>query len=190
MRVLIVYGSIFGQTRKVAEFIAERLRAGSATVEVAEAAEAPAPAGFDGVIVASSVRMAAYRPSVVRYVQTHRAVLGGRSAALVSVSMAAANLDHPATARREAARKELDRTLVSFGQKTGWSPVNVCHVAGALPYTRYDFITRWIMKRIAAGQGHDTDTSRDFEYTDWADVASFADAFANAARPTVAHAAG
>ena len=33
------------------------------------------------------------------------------------------------------------------------------------------------MKHIAAQEGGDVDTSKDFEYTDWAEVGLFADGF-------------
>ena len=42
----------------------------------------------------------------------------------------------------------------------------VKHVAGALLYTRYNIFKRWIMKRIVAKAGGDTDVSRDYDYTD------------------------
>ena len=50
-------------------------------------------------------------------------------------------------------------------------------VAGALPYTRYNWFIRRVMKRIAAKAGGDTDTTRDYEYTDWQDLRSFAEQF-------------
>ena len=40
-------------------------------------------------------------------------------------------------------------------------------VAGALVYSRYNWLTRWMMRRIARKEGGDTDTARDYEYTDW-----------------------
>ena len=49
--------------------------------------------------------------------------------------------------------------------------------AGAIKYTQYGFITRWIMRRIAKKEGGDTDTSRDHEYTDWVQVTRFAEKF-------------
>ena len=36
---------------------------------------------------------------------------------------------------------------------------------------------RWIIKRIVAKAGGDTDTSRDYVYTDWDDLKAFAMAF-------------
>jgi menaquinone-dependent protoporphyrinogen oxidase len=59
-------------------------------------------------------------------------------------------------------------------------------VAGALPYTRYNFLIRFMMRRIVKTEGGDTDTSRDYEYTDWAAVDRFAAEFVDevtASRP-------
>ena len=50
-------------------------------------------------------------------------------------------------------------------------------VAGALEYSKYNPLKRWIMKRIAAKAGGGTDTSRDYDYTDWDDLQQFAEAF-------------
>ena len=50
-------------------------------------------------------------------------------------------------------------------------------VAGALLYTKYDFLKRFIMVQIVKGEGGDLDTSRDYEYTDWDDLKSVIEAF-------------
>jgi hypothetical protein len=60
-----------------------------------------------------------------------------------------------------------------FFAKTRWRPTETKVVAGALMYSRYWWWTRRIMRDIAAKAHGDTDTSRDFEYTDWADLAAF-----------------
>jgi len=59
-------------------------------------------------------------------------------------------------------------------RKTGWHPARVELVAGALPYSKYNFLIRYVMRRIAAKEGGDTDTSHDYEYTDWEAVDRFA----------------
>jgi menaquinone-dependent protoporphyrinogen oxidase len=59
-------------------------------------------------------------------------------------------------------------------------------VAGALPYTRYNWLKRWIMRRIVAKAGGDTDTTRDFEYTDWEDLRAFARTFGRNLRKVAA----
>ena len=45
---------------------------------------------------------------------------------------------------------------------------------GALAYSRYGRFTRWIIRRIARSKNLGTDTSRDYEYTDWRAVDAFA----------------
>ena len=50
-------------------------------------------------------------------------------------------------------------------------------VAGALPYTRYGWLKRWLLRRIVRQHGGDTDWTRDFEYTDWDDLRAFAHSF-------------
>jgi menaquinone-dependent protoporphyrinogen oxidase len=51
--------------------------------------------------------------------------------------------------------------------RIGWHPSKVRAAAGALSYTKYNFLVRFVMKRIAKAQGASTDTSRDHELTDW-----------------------
>ena len=60
-----------------------------------------------------------------------------------------------------------------------WQPDERKLVAGALPYTRYNWVKRWVMRRIVSKAGGDLDTSRDYEYTDWDDVKAFAVKFAD-----------
>lgn len=61
---------------------------------------------------------------------------------------------------------------------------------GALRYSEYGFLTRLVMKRIAADATGDTDASRDYEYTDWDEVESFAADFVEYVEPTAGTAAG
>jgi menaquinone-dependent protoporphyrinogen oxidase len=49
---------------------------------------------------------------------------------------------------------------------------------GALQYSKYGPIKRRVVQAFAAVGGHDTDTSRDYDYTDWKAVDRFATAFA------------
>jgi menaquinone-dependent protoporphyrinogen oxidase len=51
-------------------------------------------------------------------------------------------------------------------------------VAGALLYTHYNFLVRLIMKNIARKAGASTDTSRDYDYTNWPALDKFVDDFA------------
>jgi menaquinone-dependent protoporphyrinogen oxidase len=79
--------------------------------------------------------------------------------------------------RETQVQQEVERTVSAFLETCGWHPAMTGVFAGALPYRRYNIVMRWVMKRIVAKAGGDTDTSRDYEYTDWAAVEAFARQF-------------
>src|SRR5690606_38798506 len=90
--------------------------------------------------------------------------------AFLSVSASAASSDD---AGKADARRELDRFL----DGTGWVPAIAACVAGAIAYTRYDPVTRWMMRRICRRAGGPTDVTRDHELTDWGQIAGIVAAF-------------
>jgi len=167
-RFLVLYGTTDGQTTKVAAAIGEALSAAGMTAEVANAAGLwdPAPEEFTGVIVAASVHAGGYQRAVVRWVTSHAAALRQRPTVFVSVCLGV--LEH---------KPEVDQHLQSIMEKffteTGWKPTETKVVAGALKYRQYNWLKRWMMKRIVAKAHGDTDTSRDYEYTDWKDLEAF-----------------
>lgn len=63
-------------------------------------------------------------------------------------------------------------------EETGWHPTRVKPVAGALLYTKYGLLLRFVMKLIAKRAGGATDTSRDHKYTDWVALDRFVDELA------------
>ena len=71
------------------------------------------------------------------------------------------------------ATREGPRRCVRRSDETGWRPARVLPVAGALAYSRYNFLIRFVMKRIARKAGAPTDTSRDYEFTNWPALDTF-----------------
>jgi menaquinone-dependent protoporphyrinogen oxidase len=112
-------------------------------------------------------------------VRAHADVLNQKPSAFVSVSLAVLQPE-------AKVQQELSAIVDRFLKKTGWRPSTTKHVAGALAYSQYNWLTRRAMVRIARKAGGGTDTNRDYEYTDWADVRAFAGAFARSlpARPS------
>lgn len=184
-RILVIYGTTQGQTAWVASRLGDALREEGASADVANAgATWPDPHSYDAVIVAASIHVGRYQPAVRRWVRAHAAVLNRKPSAFVSVSLAMLQPE-------AKVQQELSAIIDRFLKKTGWRPSTTKHVAGALAYSQYHWLTRRAMVRIARKAGGDTDTSRDYEYTDWADVRAFAGAFARSlpARP-IEHDAG
>jgi menaquinone-dependent protoporphyrinogen oxidase len=80
-------------------------------------------------------------------------------------------------------RQHVAAIVDRFLRSTNWQPSLVENVAGALRYTKYHVIKRWIMKELARRAGGDTDTSRDHEYTNWAGLRAFAGRFGRLVAP-------
>jgi menaquinone-dependent protoporphyrinogen oxidase len=156
-QILVVYGTTEGHTRKVAAAMARTLRAAGADVDVVNAASRgldPRPDEYAAVIVAASVHAGSYQAAVRSWVKAHAVCLA-------------------VLERSAKADEQLALILRQFYDATGWQPTESKIVAGALLYRQYNWLKRWLMKRIVTRAKGDTDTSRDYEYTDWQDLAVF-----------------
>lgn len=164
-----MYATTHGQARKIAAAIARTMDEAGASVSLGDVA-APLtidPANYSAVVAVGSVHVGRVQRAMRQWVRAHRQTLDSRPTALVVVCLAAVN-------RTPQVEPELRRVLDRFSETTGWRPTETKIVAGALKYTQYNWLTRWMMKRIVGKHGGDVDTSRDFEYTDWDDVREFA----------------
>jgi len=175
-RVLVVYGTTDGQTRRIANRMGEVIAALGQEVSTVDSRTAPpdiAPGDFDAALVLGSVRMGKHQKELTGFVRKYRGELDAIPNAFVSVSLSAGR-DRP------AAKREVAKCFEHFSAETGWRPNAEIAIAGALPYTRYPVHIRVLMKFISWMMDGDTDTSRDYEYTDWRMVDDFARRFAAA----------
>jgi menaquinone-dependent protoporphyrinogen oxidase len=186
-RILILHSSIDGQTRRIAQRIGTVL-ASEGHIATLCSADAPAVAReierADGVILGAAIRYGHYAPRVEGLVREGREAIEARPNAFFSVCLSAGGPG----ARPETAQGYVE----AFLGKTGWCPGEIASFAGALLYRTYNPFIRFMMRLIVGIAGGDTDTSRDYEYTDWQAVDRFAGQFARllpAAAPRLAAAA-
>ena len=173
MHILIIYGSLEGQTKKIAHGIGDRLQLKGHDVTVLAAEHLPAgftPRHYDAAIVGGAIHMNHYPRSISDFVTSHLDWLRHTTTGFFTVCMAIRS-EHQGSRNQALAYSE------DFLKQTGWRPARTATFAGAVKYTQYNFLTRYIMKRISKHEGGSTDTSRDHEYTDWASVERFADDF-------------
>ena len=176
-KLVIVYGTGEGQTAKIAQYIANVARNHDQTVEVYHVHALPAGfslQAFDAAIVGASIHDGQYPGAILDFVTAHRAYLADTPSAFFTVCLTA-------TQNTEAAGGQAQQYVHTFEQATGWQATRAGIFAGALRYSQYGLIQRARAKRVARRHGQDTDTSRDWEYTDWQAVTRFAAGVVDAA---------
>lgn len=172
MKTAIFFATREGQTQKIATHIADVLRANGLTVDVLDVKSLSAPiewSKYSTAWVAASVHVGHHEREMIEFVRRHRGELQRVGAVFVSVTLSQAGAEDvqaPAEHRQQAAR-DARRMIDAFITETGWTPVRSLPVAGALAYTRYNWLVRRIMAHIARKQGASTDTSTDHEFTNW-----------------------
>ncbi len=170
--ILILYATREGHTRRIAEHIAAAIRARGYAADVVDAADLPAEFSmedYEAAVIAASVHREKHEKEMVSFVRRFREYLECMPAVFLSVSLSEAGAeDATATPEHRAqAAADVQKMIDAFLKETGWHPSKVRAAAGALSYTKYNFVIRFVMKRIAKAQGASTDTSRDHELTDW-----------------------
>lgn len=173
MRVLVLYASTEGQTRKICRFAADRLVAEGHSVELlnAEDVEGLEAGRFDAALLAGSVHVGKIQPALIEAAREHATALAAMPTLYLQVSLAAAGKDP----------EELDE-LREIAQETaegfGWVPSRTEQVAGAFRFSEYDFFKSWAMRWIASQHRQDVDPKRDRDYTDWAALGAVIDDWA------------
>jgi menaquinone-dependent protoporphyrinogen oxidase len=183
--VLVLYATREGHTRRVAEHIATSARAHGLAADVVDSAYIPAGFSLDrysAAIIVASVHRAKHEREIVKFLKDHAEALNRMPSAFLSVSLSEAgaeNIKAPPDRRAHCAA-DVKRMIDAFLEETGWHPSRMKPVAGALLFTKYNFLLRFVMKRISRQAGGVTATSKDHEYTDWKALDNFVEEFAQA----------
>lgn len=175
-KLLLVYASTEGQTAKIAAELARILEQHGAAVTLRSIDQAPDNVtGYRMVVLGGSVHAGRHSEELLDWAKKHAAALLDVGCEFFSVCLAAVS-NH--AEEREAARANA-RSFVDAANLHG-IPTTV--FAGALRYTQYGMVTKWMMRWIAKIEGGDTDTTRNFEYTNWTRVSEFAEHLADQLR--------
>lgn len=167
MKTLIIYSTHDGQTKKIAEFIAQQIHAEVISLEQSAVKNLD---DFERIIIGASIRYGHFNKALYKFIEKQTALLNQKTTAFFGVNL---------TARK--AEKNTSETNVyvrKFLQRISWQPTLSTVFAGALFYPRYNFFDRTMIRFIMKITGGETDPSAEIEYTDWDKVASFAAEFA------------
>lgn len=172
-KILVLFATREGQTEKVALHIGTHLRDAGAEVQLVNAADLTSlaniePAGYDHLVFGASMHAGGIEKELVDFVNRHQGTIEHAARSFFLVLLSAATSDPQLREKWLLdARKKMDEQLqVSFDE--------VEMIAGALKYSKYPLPLKWLMRQIARKAGSDTDISRDYEYTDWQQVARYA----------------
>lgn len=161
MSVLIAFGTIEGQTEKIARFVEEVVRRSGHRVVVFDTVDRGSNALFDGietVILAASVHERRHPKSFEDFVSAHRTDLASRKVMLLSVSLNAAFEEF-----LDDAQDYADEVMM----RTGLTPAETVLVAGAVRPESYDAYARRVLSRVVL-RGRTFDPTKDaHEFTDW-----------------------
>jgi menaquinone-dependent protoporphyrinogen oxidase len=170
MNIALIYASRHGHTATVAERVAAACAREGVQCDVFAASDLSSRFSieqYDGLIVAGPLYYGRHSRKLEDFaLRNHR--LSSIPSAMLSIS---------ASAISEKTLPDAEAAVDSFESRTGWHPDKRLCVAGALAYRQYNFLTRWLMKRIAAKHGGETDTSRNHVYTNWTQLDEFVRTF-------------
>ncbi len=177
MRALLVYATVEGQTRKIADEAAKYLEDAGWQASVMNAAE---PAEFSlerptAVILLAPVHANDYPEVLIEFIQQEAEWLNSLPTAFISVSLSI----HSDFEDEKEAVLALPEALALH---TGWQPDMVHHAAGALKFNDYDFFKKWLARHMTTREAKAVDTHQNYEFTDWDAVKSFVLEFAETAK--------
>ncbi len=160
-KVLVVYATKSGCTTGIAEQIGRALTERGADVDVFSVAEAPAPAGYDAVIVGSGIRMGQWLEAARDWVGASVQALSAMPVAFFTCCLTLAQ--EPAKAGEVRAYTD------ALIESCGLTPIDVGLFAGWNEPRRFGLLERTILKAMKAPVG---------DFRDLAAVAAWTDAVA------------
>ncbi|HHW7570927.1 TPA: menaquinone-dependent protoporphyrinogen IX dehydrogenase [Mannheimia haemolytica] len=173
MKTLILYFTTDGQTKKIAERLADVITHEVELISLKEQAVdfAEKIANADQIVIGASIRYGHFNPLVYQFVEQHYLALNAKKTAFYGVNL---------TARKDNRNTPETNTYVrKFLAKVKWKPTHIEVIAGALLYPRYKIFDRVMIRFIMKITKGETDTSKEYEYTDWQQVENFGKLLAN-----------
>ncbi len=175
MRAIVIYASCEGQTQRIARCIARTMNVRGIPTDTFNVTERDvtglAVESYEAVVLGAPLHYGEHESRIASCISQHHALFAQIPTAFFSVSLGVVSKHEQ---DREHARKLAD----DFLRERRLDPSRRACFAGALRYSKYGWLKKQLMHWIAAKSGAPTQTDRDYEYTDWDAVESFAGDFA------------
>ncbi len=150
-RILVAYATRAGSTAEIAQAIAETLTARGYAVDVRPVKEKPSLDGCAAVVLGSAVRMGAWLPEAVNFVQANQAALRALPVALFTVHMLNTGDDEASQTARAAYVNSVLPLL---------NEAETVYFEGKMDFSRLSFLDRFIAKMVGAVEEDNRDWER------------------------------
>ena len=177
MTILIAYGTIEGQTGKIARFIEATLTEQGYDTELLDTSDSSRDVvweGIDKVILAGSVHEHRHPRAFEVFIYAHREELNALPTMLASVSLNAAFPEGQA---------EAGDYVDALKRRNGLTTERDLLVAGALRAAQYDYYATQVLQHVLLRGRSYSPHETEHEFTDWDALQSAVVAFAKAKTP-------
>ena len=167
MKILIIYSSTDGHTKKICEVIKENLiNKGELHLTSIENVSKTNVQFYDYIIIGASIRYGKHNRKVFDFIEKNLNIIEEKKNAFFSVNVVAR--------KNEKNTPETNPYIKKFLSKTRWKPKKLGVFAGKVDYPNYSFINKQIIRFIMFITKGPIDTSKSFEFTNWDNVKKFA----------------
>jgi len=171
MEILIIFETVEGQTRKISDFIAQRIRAAGHGVRIFNAANRTGALSFaavDKAVLVAPVHERRHPKRFESLVATSLDELQARQTLLISVSLKAAFAQ---------GLEDAQDYLTELKMRTGFEPDAEVLAAGAVRTDSYDYFESQIVQNVVLAGSNVKLVDGVREFTDWDALGHEIDAF-------------
>ncbi|SET51321.1 menaquinone-dependent protoporphyrinogen IX dehydrogenase [Thorsellia anophelis] len=169
MKILIIYSTTDGHTKKIAETMGAYAigQLNLDVVQVIDIKEAGKVkiSDYTHVVIGASIRYGKFNKLVYDFIDVNSDFLNEVKSAFFSVNLTARKFDKNTPETNVYTKK--------FLNQISWRPSLIKVFAGALLYPRYGLFDKFMIKLIMKITKGETDTTKEIDYTDWKSVDEF-----------------
>ena len=163
---IIVYSTIDGQTKKICEkIISTSYQNKSIDMCSVEDVTTFNLNDYSKIIVGASIRYGKHSPKIYEFVDNNIGILREKFTAFFTVNVVAR--------KKNKNTPETNPYMKKFLELSNWEPTILGVFAGRIDYPSYKFIDKQMIRLIMFITKGPTDTSREYEFTDWDEVEKF-----------------
>ena len=171
MKILIIYETVEGQTRKISEFVQQRIQSAGHEVLLFNTQDILGIISFDGIdkiVLAAPVHERRHPKGFEVFVLSSLDELKARQTLLISVSLKSAFPE---------SREEAQDYLTEMELRTGFEPDREVLAAGAVRTSSYGYFESQVVQNVVLGDRKVDLVNGVCEFTDWQDLGREIDAF-------------